>query len=75
MENKEITIFCKNDGKNHRIEMGGTLGDLSKKWCKTVTDSKTGQKLDVIAALVDNKLKELQYKPMLPLLCPPERCP
>ena len=59
MENKEITIFCKNDGKNHRIEMGGTLGDLSKKWCKTVTDSKTGQKLDVIAALVDNKLKEL----------------
>ena len=65
MENKEITIFCKNDGKNHRIEMGGTLGDLSKKWCKTVTDSKTGQKLDVIAALVDNKLKELQYKPML----------
>ncbi len=65
MENKEITIFCKNDGKNHRIEIGGTLGDLSKKWCKTVTDSKTGQKLDVIAALVDNKLKELQYKPML----------
>ncbi len=65
MENKEITIFCKNDGKNHRIEMGGTLGDLSRKWCKTVTDSKTGQKLDVIAALVDNKLKELQYKPML----------
>ena len=65
MENKEITIFCKNDGKNHKIEMGGTLGDLSKKWCKTVTDSKTGQKLDVIAALVDNKLKELQYKPML----------
>ena len=65
MDNNEITIFCKNDGKNHRIEMGGTLGDLSKKWCKTVTDPKTGQKLDVIAALVDNKLKELDYKPML----------
>ena len=65
MDNNEITIFCKNDGKNHRIEMGGTLGDLSRKWCKTVTDPKTGQKLDVIAALVDNKLKELDYKPML----------
>ena len=64
MDNKEITIFCKNDCKNHKIEMGGTLGDLSKKWCKTVTDPKTGQKLDVIAALVDNQLKELEYKPM-----------
>ena len=65
MDKKEITIFCKNDGKNHRIEMGGTLGDLSRKWCKTVTDPKTGQKLDVIAALVDNQLKELDYRPIL----------
>ncbi len=63
MDNKEITIFCKNDGKNHRIELGGTLGDLSKKWCRTVTDEKTGQRFDVIAALVDNKLKELDYQP------------
>ncbi|MBQ8062274.1 MAG: nucleoside kinase [Bacteroidales bacterium] len=65
MENNEITIFCKNDGKNHRIEIGGTLRELSQKWCRSVTDPKTGQKLDVIAALVDNKLKELDYKPML----------
>ena len=65
MFNKEITVFCKNDGKNHRIEIGGTLEDLSKKWCKTVIDPKTGQRLDVIAALVDNKLKELEYQPMI----------
>lgn len=65
MDNKEITIYCKNDGKNHRIELGGTLGDLSRKWCRSVIDPKTGQKLDVIAALVDNKLKELEYIPML----------
>ena len=65
MDNKEIAIYCKNDGKNHRIELGGTLGDLSKKWCRSVTDPKTGQKLDVIAALVDNKLKELHFKPVL----------
>lgn len=65
MDKKETTIFCKNDGKNHKIELGGTLADLSKKWCKTVIDEKTGQKLDVIAALVDYKLKELEYKPML----------
>jgi uridine kinase len=65
MDKKEITIFCKNDGKNHKIELGGTLEDLSKKWCRTVIDEKTGQKLDVIAALVDYKLKELEYRPML----------
>lgn len=65
MDKKEITIFCKNDGKNHKIEIGGTLEDLSRKWCKTVIDEKTGQKLDVIAALVDYKLKELEYRPML----------
>ncbi len=65
MDKKEITIFCKNDGKNHKIELGGTLEDLSKKWCKTVIDEKSGQKLDVIAALVDYKLKELEYRPLL----------
>ncbi|MBP5218999.1 MAG: nucleoside kinase [Bacteroidales bacterium] len=65
MDKKEITIFCKNDGKNHKIELGGSLEDLSRKWCRTVVDEKTGQKLDVIAALVDYKLKELEYRPML----------
>ncbi|MBR1927260.1 MAG: nucleoside kinase [Bacteroidales bacterium] len=65
MDKKEISIYCKNDGKNHRVELGGSLEDLSKKWCKTVTDPKTGHKHDVIAALVDNKLKELEYRPML----------
>ena len=65
MENSGVSIFCKNDGKNHKVELGTTLGSLSKKWCKTVLDEKTGQRLDVIAALVDNKLKELEYKPML----------
>jgi uridine kinase len=65
MDNKEIAIYCKNDGKNHRIELGGSLRDLSRKWCRSVTDPKSGQKLDVIAALVDNKLKELNYRPML----------
>ena len=65
MENNEIAVFCKNDGKNHRIKIGSTLEDLSKKWCKTVTDPKTGQRLDVIAALVDNKLKELEYQPLI----------
>lgn len=65
MDNTEIAVFCKNDGKNHKIHLGGTLEDLSKRWCKTVIDPKSGQKLDVIAALVDNKLKELEYQPLI----------
>lgn len=65
MDNNEITIFCTNDGKNHRVPVGGTLQGISSKFCKFVTDPKTGEKFEVIAALVDNKLKELSYKPMI----------
>ena len=65
MENKEITIFCTNDGKNHKIEMGSSLKELSGKIQKTVTDQKTRRQFEVIAALVDNKLKELDYRPMI----------
>lgn len=65
MDNKEITIFCKNDGKNYRVPVGGTLQEISSKCCKTVTNPKTGEKYEVIAALVDNKLKELSYRPMI----------
>ena len=64
-ENKYITIFCVNDGKNHRVPVGGTLQEISNKYCTCVTDPKTGEKFEVIAALVDNKLKELSYKPMI----------
>ncbi len=63
MEKNEITLFCVNDGKNHKIGNGQDLKVLSDKYCPTVTDKKTGQKFDVLAALVDNKLKELSFKP------------
>ena len=63
MEKNEITLFCVNDGKNHKIENGRDLKALSDKYCSSVTDKKTGQKFDVLAALVDNKLKELSFKP------------
>ena len=56
-------MFCVNDGKNHKIEKGEDLKALSDKYCSSVTDKKTGQKFDVLAALVDNKLKELSFKP------------
>lgn len=63
MEKNEITLFCVNDGKNHKIEKGEDLKALSDKFCSCVTDGKTGKKYDVLAALVDNKLKELSFKP------------
>ena len=63
MEKNEITLFCVNDGKNHKIEKGQDLKALSDKFCSSVTDEKTGKTYDVLAALVDNKLKELSFKP------------
>jgi uridine kinase len=63
MEKNEITLFCVNDGKNHKIDLGQDLRTLSNKVCSHVTDEKTGKKYDVLAALVDNKLKELSYMP------------
>lgn len=66
MDTDKITIFCANDGVNHRISFGDSLKTLSDKYCKTVTDHKTGQKFRVLAALADNMLKELSYRPMNP---------
>ena len=63
MQDNKITIFCKNDGQRHKIDMGRDLYDLSKEFCKTVKDEKTGEVFPVLAALVDNQLKELSYKP------------
>lgn len=63
MVKDEITLFCVNDGKNHNIEKGQDLKALSDKFCSSVSDDKTGRKYDVLAALVDNKLKELSFKP------------
>ncbi len=63
MEKNEITLFCVNDGKNHKIEKGQDLKALADKFCSSIKDEKTGRVYDVLAALVDNKLKELSFKP------------
>ncbi len=63
MEKNEITLFCVNDGKRHKVERGLDLKALSDRICPNVKDKKTGQRHDVLAALVDNKLKELSFKP------------
>ncbi len=66
MEKDLISVFCANDGKNYEVERGTDLKGLMKlTGIDTVTDSKTGVKLHVIAALVDNKLKELSNHLMM----------
>lgn len=59
-------MFCVNDGKNYSIEKGQSLSVLADRCCRKVRDDKTGQELDVLAALVDNKLKGLNYTPVNP---------
>lgn len=59
MENLEIYLV--NDGKKHRVAFSETLSELSIRTCRTVTDKKTGAEYPVLAALVDHKLKELDY--------------
>ena len=62
---EEIRIYCKNDGNYHKVPAGSTLRDLSEEICRSVTDEKSGEELPVLAALVDNKLKELEFPIMM----------
>ena len=57
-----MKIICKNDGLAHEVQCGITLGELSRDLCPEVTDSRTGRTLPAIAALVDHKLKGLEYR-------------
>ena len=53
---EDIRIFCENDSCDHIIPYGTTLRQLSKTACPSAEDR------SIIAALVDNTLKELDYK-------------
>ncbi len=64
MESNEVKFFCVNDGKDHVSKIGATLKEISSEICTEIADSKTGKKYDVLAALVDNKLKRLSFSPM-----------
>ena len=63
---EETRICCDNDGNFHKTATGTTLMELSGTLCNTVTDEKTGEKLPVLAALVDHTLKELEFRVMMP---------
>ena len=59
---EEIRIFCENDGKNYSFPMGTDLKTISDRICPTVACKRTECETDVLAALVDNQLKELSFK-------------
>lgn len=62
IETDRFNVFLVNDGKRYEVPFLKRLGDFSDEVCKTVTDEKTGVEYPVLAALVDHKLKELDYR-------------
>ncbi len=61
---EEIRIYCENTKSYHEVAVGRTLMDISGEICPEVG---TGcGDMPVIAALVDNKLKSLDYKVINP---------
>ena len=61
-----IRIFCNNTNSFHNIPLGASLKEIANEVCPFVIDEKTGAKEPVLAALVDYKLKELDYKVAIP---------
>lgn len=57
-----FNISLVNDGRNYDVPFMKRLGDLSAEICPVVKDRKSGEEYQVLAALVDHKLKELDYK-------------
>ena len=56
---EEIRIYCENTQSYEKVGMGTTLNTLASEIC---ADSRLDCGLPVLAALVDNKLKSLDYK-------------
>ena len=58
----KFNVFLVNDVRHYAVPFLRRLGDFSDEVCKTVRDVKTGTEYPVLAALVDHKLKELDFK-------------
>ena len=56
---EEIRIYCENTQSYEKVGMGTTLNALVPKVC---ADASLDCGFPVLAALVDNKLKSLDYK-------------
>jgi len=63
----KIQITCVNNGQTYSVEAGTTLEALSRSiGVTTLEEPKTGAQLPVLAAMVDHKLKELDYPLIFP---------
>ena len=59
---EDIRIYCENDGRHHTFPMGTDLKTISDSICPSVACKRAEGETDVLAALVDNQLKELSFK-------------
>lgn len=58
----KFEVLLVNDGRRYELPLFEKLGDFSKQICPVVKDDRTGVVYPVLAALVDHKLKELDFK-------------
>ena len=62
IEKDSFKVFLANTGTECEVPFLKKLKDLSDELCPVVKDRRTGAEFPVLAALVDHKLKELDYK-------------
>lgn len=58
----KFEVLLVNDRRRYELPLFEKLGDFSKQVCPVVKDDRTGVVYPVLAALVDHKLKELDFK-------------
>ena len=58
---EKVEIFIENDGSTVEVDFGTTLNAVKNHKYMMTKVEKTGQETPVLAALVDNKLKELDF--------------
>lgn len=58
----KFEVLLVNDGRRYELPLFEKLGDFSKQVCPVVKDDRTGVVYPVLSALVDHKLKELDFK-------------
>ena len=58
----KFEVLLVNDGRRYELPLFEKLGDFSRQICPVVKDDRTGVVYPVLAALVDHKLKELDFK-------------
>ncbi|MBQ9410388.1 MAG: hypothetical protein IJU21_02135, partial [Bacteroidales bacterium] len=59
----QVEVYILNTGSNCLVEQGSPLSSFAP---KTITDPKTGREFEVLAALVDHELRQLDFKVFYP---------